>query len=157
YEMVYSSRHYRREMRGVQVPQGIYISVVGTDLVRLPDGSFAVLEDNLRVPSGASYLLANRQVMKRIFPRMFELYGVRPVETYGQTLLAALRHLAPPTTGDPVIVLLTPGIYNSAYFEHAFLARQMGIELVEGRDLLVHDNLLYMRTTGGLRRVDVLY
>ncbi|MBC8078509.1 MAG: circularly permuted type 2 ATP-grasp protein [Chloroflexales bacterium] len=157
YELIYSSRHYRRELRGVQVPRGVYISVVGTDLVRLPDGRFAVLEDNLRVPSGASYLLANRQVMKRIFPRMFGLYGVRPVETYPQTLLAALRALAPPTRGEPTIVLLTPGVYNSAYFEHAFLARQMGIELVEGRDLIVHDNLLYMRTSGGLRRVDVIY
>jgi uncharacterized circularly permuted ATP-grasp superfamily protein len=157
YELIYSSRHYRRELRGVPVPRGVYISVVGTDLVRLPDGRFAVLEDNLRVPSGASYLLANRQVMKRIFPRMFGLYGVRPVETYPQTLLAALRALAPPTRGEPTIVLLTPGVYNSAYFEHAFLARQMGIELVEGRDLLVHDNVLYMRTSGGLRRVDVIY
>jgi uncharacterized circularly permuted ATP-grasp superfamily protein len=157
YELIYSSRHYRRELRGVPVPRGVYISVVGTDLVRLPDGRFAVLEDNLRVPSGASYLLANRQVMKRIFPRMFGLYGVRPVETYPQTLLAALRSLAPPTRGEPTIVLLTPGVYNSAYFEHAFLARQMGIELVEGRDLLVHDNVLYMRTSGGLRRVDVIY
>ena len=157
YELIYSSRHYRRELRGVAVPRGVYISVVGTDLVRLPDGRFAVLEDNLRVPSGASYLLANRQVMKRIFPRMFGLYGVRPVETYPQTLLAALRALAPPTRGEPTIVLLTPGVYNSAYFEHAFLARQMGIELVEGRDLLVHDSVLYMRTSGGLRRVDVIY
>lgn len=156
-ELVYSSRHYRRELRGVAVPRGIYVSVVGTDLVRLPDGSFAVLEDNLRVPSGASYLLANRQVMKRIFPRMFQSYGVRPVETYPQALLAALRHLAPRGRGEPTIVLLTPGVYNSAYFEHAFLARQMGIELVEGRDLLVHDNILYMRTTGGLKRVDVIY
>ncbi|MBA3441522.1 MAG: circularly permuted type 2 ATP-grasp protein [Pyrinomonadaceae bacterium] len=155
--LIYSCRHFRREMRGLHVPRDIYISVVGTDLVRLPDGSFAVLEDNLRVPSGVSYMLANRQVMKRVFPQLFSSYGVRPVDHYGQALLATLRALAPAHRSDPTIVLLTPGVYNSAYFEHAFLARQMGIELVEGRDLAVHDNIVYMRTTGGLRRVDVIY
>lgn len=155
-EMIYTCRHYRREMRGVRVPRDIYISVVGTDLVRLEDGRFAVLEDNLRVPSGVSYMLANRQVIKRVFPTMFSDYGVRPIDHYGQALLATLRALAPHRS-DPTIVLLTPGPYNSAYFEHTFLARQMGIELVEGRDLLVHDNVVYMRTTGGLRRVDVIY
>jgi uncharacterized circularly permuted ATP-grasp superfamily protein len=156
-ELIYTCRHFRREMRGVQVPRDIYISVVGTDLIRLEDGRFVVLEDNLRVPSGVSYMLANRMVMKRVFPRLFSNYGVRPVDRYGQDLLATLRALAPPARPDPTIVLLTPGVYNSAYFEHAFLARQMGIELVEGRDLLCHDNVVYMRTTAGLRRVDVIY
>ena len=155
--LVFSCRHFRREMQGVQVPRDIYVSVVGTDLVRIEDGSFAVLEDNLRVPSGVSYMLANRQVMKRIFPHLFASYGVRSIDHYGQVLLATLRALAPPDCADPTIVLLTPGVYNSAYFEHSFLARQMGIELVEGRDLLTHDNVVYMRTTGGLRRVDVIY
>ena len=156
-ELVYTCKHYRREMRGVKIPKGIYISVVGTDLVRISDGSFAVLEDNLRVPSGVSYMLANRQVMKRVFPRLFANYGVRPIDNYGQSLLQTLRALSPFQDSDPNIVLLTPGVFNSAYFEHTFLARQMGIELVEGRDLLVHDNVVYMRTTAGLRRVDVIY
>lgn len=155
--LVYSCKHFRREMRGVQVPRDLYISVVGTDLVRLDNGRFAVLEDNLRVPSGVSYMLANRQVMKRVFPRLFGNYGVRSVDEYGQALLATLRALAPSHRPDPTIVLLTPGVYNSAYFEHTFLARQMGIELVEGRDLLIHNNHVYMRTTAGLRRVDVIY
>ncbi|HEV2859950.1 MAG TPA: circularly permuted type 2 ATP-grasp protein [Pyrinomonadaceae bacterium] len=156
-ELVYTCRHFRREMRGVRVPRDIYVSVVGTDLVRLEDGRFVVLEDNLRVPSGVSYMLANRQVMKRVFPRLFGNYGVRPIDHYGQALLATLRALAPASRPEPTIVLLTPGVYNSAYFEHAFLARQMGVELVEGRDLLAHDNVVYMRTTAGLRRVDVIY
>jgi len=156
-ELVYSCRHFRRGMRGLRVRRDIYVSVAGTDLVRLADGSFAVLEDNLRVPSGVSYMLANRQVMKRVFPRLFGSYDVRPIDHYGQALLATLRALAPAHRTDPTIVLLTPGVYNSAYYEHTFLARQMGIELVEGRDLLVHDNIVYMRTTAGLRRVDVIY
>ncbi len=156
-ELIYSCRHFCRQMRSLHVPRDIYISVVGTDLVRLADGRFVVLEDNLRVPSGVSYMLANRQVMKRVFPRLFSNYGVRPIDHYGQALLATLRALAPAHRPDPTIVLLTPGVYNSAYFEHTFLARQMGIELVEGRDLLVHDNLVYMRTTAGLRRVGVIY
>jgi len=155
--LVYSCRHFRREMQGLHVPRGIYITVVGSDLIRQPNGNFAVLEDNLRVPSGVSYMLANRQVMKRVFPALFQDYGVLPIEHYGQSLLAALRTLAPAAVAEPVIVVLTPGVYNSAYFEHTFLARQMGIELVEGRDLLVHDNVVYMRTTAGLRRVDVIY
>ena len=155
--LVYSCKHYRREMRGVNVPHDIYVSIVGTDLVRTPDGNFAVLEDNLRVPSGVSYMLTNRQVMKRVFPSLFGSYGVRPIDHYGQALLSTLTALAPEGRPDPTVVLLTPGVYNSAYFEHTYLARQMGIELVEGRDLLVHDNIVYMRTTGGLRRVDVIY
>ncbi|MFN8527273.1 MAG: circularly permuted type 2 ATP-grasp protein [Anaerolineae bacterium] len=157
YDLIYSSKHYRREMRGVDVPRSLYVSVCGTDLIRLPDGRFGVLEDNLRVPSGVSYMLANRQVMKRVFPHMFSNYGVRPIDYYGQALLNTLRHLAEPRNPNPMIVLLTPGVYNSAYFEHTFLARLMGIELVEGRDLLVHNNIVYMRTTAGLRRVDVIY
>src|SRR5450432_907445 len=159
-ELVYSCRHFRREMRNLTVPRGIYVSICGTDLVRLPDGSFAVLEDNLRVPSGVSYMLANRKVSKRVFPRLFSDYGVRPIDHYSQALLSTLRALIPMNYSgrhEPTIVLLTPGIYNSAYFEHTFLAQQMGIELVEGRDLLVHDNVVYMRTTAGLRRVDVIY
>lgn len=156
-ELVYSCRHYRREMRGIHVPRGVYTAIVGTDLVRLPDGQFVVLEDNLRVPSGVSYMLTNRAVMKRAFPRLFGAHGVRPIDHYGQALLATLRALAPDHRPEPTIALLTPGVFNSAYFEHTFLARQMGIELVEGRDLLAHDNIVYMRTTGGLRRVDVIY
>ena len=156
-ELIYSCKHFRREMQGVRVRHDIYVSVAGTDLVRLPDGSFAVLEDNLRVPSGVSYMLTNRQVIKRIFPLLFSSYDVRPVDHYGQQLLATLRALTPPHRPDPTIVLLTPGVFNSAYFEHTFLARQMGIDLVEGRDLFVHDNIVYMRTTAGPRRVDVIY
>ncbi len=156
-DLIYSCRHYRREMIGVPVRRDVYVSVSGTDLVRLPDGQFAVLEDNLRVPSGVSYMLTNRQVIKNIFPTLFSSYDVRPVDQYGQALAATLRALAPAHRPDPTIVLLTPGVFNSAYFEHTFLARQMGIELVEGRDLFVHDNIVYMRTTGGPRRVDVIY
>jgi uncharacterized circularly permuted ATP-grasp superfamily protein len=155
--LIYSCRHYRREMRGVRVPHDIYVSVIGTDLVRLPDGSFAVLEDNLRVPSGVSYMLMNRQVLRHVFPHLFQNYGVRPIDHYGQALLTTLRQLAPDGRPDPTIVLLTPGVFNSAYFEHTYLARQMGVELVEGRDLLVHDQVVFMRTTAGLRRVDVIY
>src|SRR3981189_1110932 len=139
-ELVYSCKHFRREMRGLNVPRDVYVSICGTDLVRLPDGSFAVLE--------------------RVFPTMFRDYGVWPVDHYPQALLATLRSLAPENCNyrqDPTTILLTPGVSNSAYFEHTFLAQQMGIELVEGRDLLVHDNIVYMRTTAGLRRVEVIY
>lgn len=156
-ELVYTCRHFRREMRGLQVPRNIYIAVVGSDLLRLKNGEFVVLEDNLRVPSGVSYMLTNRRAMKRTLPNLFRKYRVRPIDHYSQVLLSTLRSLAPEGRPDPTIVLLTPGSYNSAYFEHTYLARQMGIELVEGRDLLVHDNLVYMRTTAGLRRVDVIY
>ena len=144
-------------MCGLQVPRNVYIAVCGTDLIRLENGDFAVLEDNLRVPSGVSYMLTNRRVMKRIFPQLFRSYNVRPIEQYTQLLLGTLRSLAPEGRPEPNIVLLSPGVFNSAYFEHAYLARQMGIELVEGRDLVVHDNICYMRTTSGLRRVDVIY
>jgi uncharacterized circularly permuted ATP-grasp superfamily protein len=156
-ELVQSCRHYRREMRGVHVHRDIYVSIAGTDLVRLEDGRFVVLEDNLRVPSGVSYMLANREVSKRVLPGWFDRHQVRPVANYGQMLLATLRALAPRHVLDPTFVVLTPGVGNSAYFEHAFLAREMGVALVEGRDLLVHDNVVYMRTTAGLRRVDVIY
>ena len=155
--VVYTCRHFRRQMSGVKVPRDAYVNVMGADLVRLPGGEFVVLEDNLRVPSGVSYMLSSRKVMKQIFPTLFRRCGVRPIEQYGQLLLAMLRSLAPDGRAAPTIVLLTPGVYNSAYYEHAFLARHMGIELVEGRDLLVHDNVVYMRTTKGLRRVDVIY
>jgi len=125
--------------------------------LRLNTGEFVVLEDNLRVPSGVSYMLTNRRVMKRTFPQLFSSYGVRPIEHYAQLLLATLRSLAPEGRPEPNIVLLTPGVFNSAYFEHTYLARQMGIDLVEGRDLVTHDNVVYMRTTDGLKRVDVIY
>jgi uncharacterized circularly permuted ATP-grasp superfamily protein len=156
-DIVYSCAQFRREMRGLQVPRNVYIAVTGTDLLRLHDGNFVVLEDNLRVPSGVSYMLTSRRVMRRIFPQLFRESNVRPIEHYPQVLLATLRSLAPEGRPEPTIVLLTPGIYNSAYFEHTYLARQMGIELVEGRDLVTHDNVVYMRTTAGLKRVDVIY
>ncbi len=156
-EIVYSCKQYRRQMVGLQVPRNVYIAVCGTDLIRLENGEFVVLEDNLRVPSGVSYMLTNRRVMKRIFPQLFSSYNVRPIEQYTQLLLGTLRSLAPEGRPEPNIVLLSPGVFNSAYFEHAYLARQMGIELVEGRDLVTHDNVAYMRTTNGLRRVDVIY
>jgi uncharacterized circularly permuted ATP-grasp superfamily protein len=156
-ELVYSCPQFRRQMMGLQVPRNVYVAVCGTDLIRLENGEFAVLEDNLRVPSGVSYMLTNRRVMKRIFPQLFRSYNVKPIEHYTQVLLGTLRSLAPEGRPEPNIVLLSPGVFNSAYFEHAYLARQMGIELVEGRDLVVHDNVCYMRTTSGLRRVDVIY
>src|SRR5258707_9075255 len=135
-ELVYSCKHFRRQMRGLQVRRDAYVTVAGTDLIRTPSGEFVVLEDNLRVPSGVSYMLVSREVMKRLFPELFRKCGVQPIEHYSQALLSTLRALAPPGTVEPTIVLLTPGVFNSAYFEHAFLARQMGIELVEGRDLV---------------------
>ena len=156
-ETIYTCKHFRRQMRGVKVPRDVYVTVCGSDLIRLPDGNFVVLEDNLRVPSGVSYMLTSRKVMKQTFPVLFRKYGVKPIEHYSQALLSTLRSLAPEGRSNMTIVLLTPGVYNSAYFEHAYLARQMGIELVEGRDLVVHDNFVYMRTTGGLKRVDVIY
>lgn len=156
-EMILSCKHYRRQMIGLQVPKNVYVTVVGTDLIRDRDGQYLVLEDNLRVPSGVSYMLASRQVMKRILPDVFQSCGVLPVEEYPSVLLSTLRALAPADRSEPTVVLLTPGVYNSAYFEHTYLARQMGIELVEGRDLVTHDNVVYMRTTDGLKRVDVIY
>jgi len=156
-EIVYTCKHFRRQMRGLHVARNIYITVVGTDLIRMPNGNFVVLEDNLRVPSGVSYMLTSREVMKRVFPELYRECRVQPIEQYAQALLATLRTLAPAGRGEPEIALLTPGVYNSAYFEHAFLARQMGIHLVEGRDLVVNNNVVYMRTTAGLQRLDVIY
>jgi uncharacterized circularly permuted ATP-grasp superfamily protein len=156
-ELVYTCKHYRREMRGLKLPQKRHVAISGTDLIRLVDGSFVVLEDNLRVPSGVSYMLANRQISKGLLPDLFREHRVRPIEHYAQELLATLRDLAPEQRPDPTVVVLTPGYFNSAYFEHAFLARQMGVELVLGRDLVVHDNAVLMKTTAGLQRVDVIY
>ncbi len=144
-------------MRGLSVPHDAYVNVCGGDLIRDEDGDFVVLEDNLRVPSGVSYMLANRDAARRAFPGVFRQAGVRPVERYPDLLLATLKSMAGDWRSNPQVVVLTPGVYNSAYYEHAYLARLMGVPLVEGRDLLVHDNLVYMRTTSGLRRVDVIY
>ena len=155
-DLVLGCPNYRREMEGVSVPLGVYVSVCGSDIVRTADG-FMVLEDNLRVPSGVSYMLACRDAIRRAFPQVFRRYHVRPVEHYGQELLQVLRALASRQEKEPTIALLTPGVYNSAYYEHAFLAREMGIELVKGDDLLVHGGRLCMRTVRGLHPVDVLY
>ncbi len=144
-------------MTGVKVPRDVYVNVMGTDLVRLPDGRFVVLEDNLRVPSGVSYMLSSRKVMKQIFPTCSASAASARSSTTARRCCSTLRSLAPDGRVDPTVVLLTPGVYNSAYYEHSFLARQMGIELVEGRDLVVHDNIVYMRTTRGLKRVHVIY
>ncbi|WP_102127910.1 circularly permuted type 2 ATP-grasp protein [Deinococcus planocerae] len=154
-ELVYTSAHFRREVHGIRVPLGLYTHIVGTDLIRNEQGEYLVLEDNLRSPSGVSYLLANRQAMTRIYPGMFRGQGVRPVGHYTSTLLHLLQSLSPRENGT--VVVLTPGMYNSAYFEHAYLAQQMGVELVEGRDLFVDAGRVWMRTTGGRRQVDVIY
>ncbi len=156
-ELALGARGYRREFRGVDPPLGVYTHIVGSDLVRDASGEFHVLEDNLRTPSGVSYVVENRRVLKRIWPQIFADYDVRPVEGYPQDLLEVLRAIAPPHAEEPTVVLLTPGVYNSAYFEHAFLAKAMGIELVEGSDLFVDDATVYMRTTRGRKRVDVIY
>lgn len=139
------------------VPRNVYIHICGTDLVRDGEGNYLVLEDNARCPSGVSYVLENRQAMKRVFPTLLAQYRVRPVEDYSQELLNVLRYVAPHGKAEPTVVLLTPGTYNSAYFEHSFLARSMGIEIVEGRDLVTQDSKVYMRTTKGLKPVDVIY
>ena len=157
-ELIYGAKMFRREMFGVHVPRNIYIHVCGTDLIRDKNGTYYVLEDNGRTPSGVSYVLENRSVMKRVFPSLFTQYKVRAIEDYPYNLLQVLRYVAPHQGGnEPTVAILTPGVFNSAYFEHSFLARQMGVELVEGRDLCVSNGLVFMRTTGGLRRVDVLY
>ncbi len=156
-EIVLSARHYRPEFHDFNVPRQIYIHVVGTDLIRDQKGDFFVLEDNLRTPSGVSYVLANRRVMKWVFPQIFAHHSVQPVEGYCHNLLDNLRHIAPAHSHDPRVVLLSPGMYNSAYFEHTYLAKQMGIELVEGRDLFVDNAVVYIRTTRGPQRVDVIY
>ena len=155
--LVQSSDGYLPEAKGIEVPLGARCIISGIDIVRGDDGVYRVLEDNLRVPSGVSYVLENRVAMTRVLPVAFAKYRVRPVSHYGASLLRSLRAVSPPGSGDPTVVVLTPGVYNSAYFEHAFLARQMGVELVEGRDLVVDDHVVYMRTTHGLDRVDVIY
>ena len=156
-DLVLGAASYRREMIGLYVPHNSYVNVCGSDLIRGEDGVFSVLEDNLRVPSGVSYMLANRDAAKRTFPGTYRTAGVRSVERYPDLLLSTLKSMAADWRPDPQVVVMTPGVYNSAYYEHAYLARLMGAPLVEGRDLVVHDNLVYMRTTVGLRRVDVIY
>jgi len=151
------AKHYRPEFRGVDVPGDIYIHICGSDLIRGADGEYYVLEDNGRCPSGASYLLENRNALKRAFPRLFDNMGVRSVSSYPQDLHEMLQHISPRRELDAVCVLLTPGCHNSAYFEHCYLAREMGIDIVEGGDLVVIDKFVYMRTTRGLKRVDVIY
>ncbi len=154
---ILSAKHFRREFMNFSVPRNIYVHICGTDLIRDHDGNYLVLEDNLRCPSGASYMIENRAAMRRAFPNLFQSYGVRPVESYADELLKALLHIAPANRDKPNVVLLTPGVHNSAYFEHCFLARQMGIPIVEGRDLVVRDTQVFMRTTAGLVPVDVIY
>nr|PZN16913.1 MAG: hypothetical protein DIU78_24730 [Pseudomonadota bacterium] len=156
-ELIYRASSFRREMVGMIPPSGIYTHVVGTDLIRDEAGVLHVLEDNVRSPSGVSYVLECRDVMKRVFGDLFERYGVRAVEDYTEWLRETLLHVAPRSASEPTIVLLSPGMYNSAYFEHSFLARCMGATLVEGRDLVVQGGVVCMRTTQGLRRVDVIY
>ncbi|RFC48384.1 MAG: putative conserved protein, circularly permuted ATPgrasp superfamily [Verrucomicrobia bacterium] len=156
-DIVETAAHYRPEMQNVNVPRDIYIHVCGTDLIRDRDGNYLVLEDNGRCPSGVSYLLENREAMKRAFPRLYSGMNVRPVDAYPELLLKTIQHLSPRQSQTPVCVLLTPGVYNSAYFEHTFLARQMGIQIVEGRDLVAIDGYVYMRTIRGLVQVDVIY
>lgn len=156
-DVVKSAAHYCKQMENLKVPGDIYIHICGSDLIRDHKGNYLVLEDNGRCPSGASYLLENREAMKRAFPKLYQSLGVRPVGSYPATLRKTLEFLSPRQTGTPVCVLLTPGLYNSAYFEHSFLAKQMGIEIVEGRDLIATDGYVYMRTTRGLVQVDVIY
>jgi uncharacterized circularly permuted ATP-grasp superfamily protein len=160
-EQVLHNSQYRAEMVGVDVPGQVYSHIAGIDIVRAANadgsGTYYVLEDNLRVPSGVSYMLENRKMMMRLFPELFAMHRVAPVAHYPDLLLETLRDVAPPGVNEPTVVVLTPGMYNSAYFEHAFLAQQMGVELVEGQDLFVRDGFVYMRTTQGPRRVDVIY
>lgn len=155
--LIKSATGFQEACIGLKPPGGIWCHITGTDLVRDRDGQWYVLEDNLRCPSGVSYVLENRRVMKSTFPQIFENLQIQPVDDYSSYLLETLLNLAPPSIPDPNVVVLTPGIYNSAYFEHSFLAQQMGVQLVEGRDLVVADGYLQMRTTKGLQRVDVIY
>ncbi|MGF1640224.1 MAG: circularly permuted type 2 ATP-grasp protein [Rhodospirillales bacterium] len=155
--LILNNPAFRPEVLGLDVPRGVYVHVAGIDVVRVSATEFYVLEDNARVPSGVSYMLENRETMMRLFPELFALHSVAPVNHYPEALLRTLRASAPPGIADPTVVVLTPGHFNSAYFEHAFLAQQMGVELVEGSDLFVDDDTLFMRTTDGPARVDVLY
>lgn len=156
-DLIVNAPNYRHAFVGANVPGDIYVHVCGTDLIRDEDGTYRVLEDNCRTPSGVSYMIENRLILMRVFPGLFRENRVLPVDSYTSALLKNLRDLAPPNREDPNVVLLSPGVFNSAYFEHAFLARQMGIELVEGRDLFVDANHVYMKTTRGPQRVDVVY
>ncbi|MBK6356863.1 MAG: circularly permuted type 2 ATP-grasp protein [Betaproteobacteria bacterium] len=156
-EQVLNNAQFRPEMMGVDLPGNVYAHIAGVDIVRAGEGEFYVLEDNLRVPSGVSYMLEDRKMMMRLFPELFAKHKVAPVQHYPDMLLEKLRAVAPKGVSNPTVVVLTPGAYNSAYFEHTFLAQQMGVELVEGRDLFVKDEVVYMRTTQGPRRVDVIY
>src|SRR5882672_2282227 len=156
-EILQSAKSFRKECVGMKPPRNIWCHITGTDLVRHRDGQIYVLEDNLRCPSGVSYVLENRVVMKRTFPQVFESSRIRPVDDYPGRLRDMLEYLSPPGVDAPRVVVLTPGFYNSAYFEHSFLAQQMGVELVEGRDLVVSDGFVWMRTTKGFERVDVIY
>jgi uncharacterized circularly permuted ATP-grasp superfamily protein len=156
-QIIWEAEHFRPEFMHFDVPRNIYIHICGTDLIRDQDGTYLVLEDNARCPSGVSYVIENRQTMKRTFPSLLGQYRVRPVEDYSQELLNVLRHIAPGGKTEPTVALLTPGVHNSAYFEHSFLARSMGIEIVEGRDLVAQGGKVFMRTTKGLKPVDVIY
>ena len=156
-ELIASCQHYLREVAGIKVPHDIYVHISGIDLIRGEDGTFYILEDNLRTPSGVSYMLENREVTKRLFPDLLSKANVRMVHNYPLLLHNNLMALSPRAISKPTVVLLTPGIYNSAYYEHTFLARQMGIQLVEGRDLVIDNHKVYMKTTGGLQQVDVIY
>ena len=157
-ELIYQNPHYRPQMNGLSLSGGIYVQVAGIDVVRVDDKDFYVLEDNLRTPSGVSYMLENREVMLRLFPDLMAMQRIRPIENYVDELLGTLKSVAPErSSSHPTVVLLTPGSYNSAYYEHSFLADRMGVELVEGRDLVVRDEIVYMRTTEGPKRVDVIY
>jgi uncharacterized circularly permuted ATP-grasp superfamily protein len=157
-DLVFRNPAFRPEMSGQRVPYDIYIHVAGIDIVRVDADTFYVLEDNARTPSGVSYMLENREIMLRLFPELFSRHRVAPVENYPDELLATLKSVAPASaSSDPTVVLLTPGVYNSAYYEHSFLADKLGVELVEGRDLVVKNAVVYMRTTEGLKRVDVIY
>jgi uncharacterized circularly permuted ATP-grasp superfamily protein len=157
-ELVFQNPVFRPEMNGQRVPHDIYVHVAGIDVVRVDAETFYVLEDNARTPSGVSYMLENREIMLRLFPELFARHRIAPVENYPDELLATLKSVAPSTaSADPTVVLLTPGVYNSAYYEHSFLADKLGVELVEGRDLFVKNNIVYMRTTQGPQRVDVIY
>ncbi len=154
-EQVFANAQYQPLMQGISLPDGIWAHITGVDLIRHADGNYYVLEDNLRVPSGVSYMLENRKMMMRLFPELFARHAIAPVDHYPTLLLATLRHAS--RQENPTVVVLTPGQHNSAYFEHAFLAQQMGVELVEGRDLFVRDEQVYMRTTAGHKRIDVIY
>src|SRR5215468_5684464 len=158
HDLVFRNPAFRPEMSGQRIPHDIYVHISGIDVVRTDSETFYVLEDNARTPSGVSYMLENREIMLRLFPELFARHRVAPVENYPDELLATLKSVAPASSSsDPTVVLLTPGVYNSAYYEHSFLADKLGVELVEGRDLFVKDDLVFMRTTQGPKRVDVIY